>query len=510
MAKAQSSELSDLINVLSKPEKRFFKIYATRHDADKDKKFLQVFDYIEKHGDLDAEELLTEFPEIKRIQLSNIKAHLFDNILESLQLFHADKSTDAELLNMISSIHILYDKTLYKSCAKLILKAKSKAIKANKYVLLLEILELEKFLINQTTGEGNVERVKEVTEQTAHAAKAISNINKFTSLVLNLNAFYARLGYARSQKDIDEITKLFDTNMPDFDERKLTFYEKLYLYYAYTTFCFFTQNFKLAYSYAKKGYELFKEFPEMCYTEIELYIRTMNNMLVAQTKLSIIDEFVMVYKELEALKRHELFPFTHNILLIYSKYLYIHKINKHFMTATYLEGSMIVNKLESKLLKFADIFDKKTMLLFYYKIACLFFGAEKYKECTKWLYQIVNDKDVNIREDLQGFARMMLMICHYELNEKQLLEYQSKATYRYLLKKGNFNQYESIIIKYLKILHHEEDKKKVMLYLKDMQDKLFALTKNKFEKRAFLYFDMVAWLESKINHAPIGKVMRFN
>ncbi len=510
MAKTQSSELSDLINVLSKSEKRFFKIYAARHDADKDKKFIQVFDYLEKHGNLDADALLAEFPEIKRVQLSNIKAHLFDNILESLQLFHADKSTDAELLNLISSIHILYDKTLYKSCGKLILKAKTKAIKHNKYVLLLEILELEKFLINQTTGEGNVERVKEVSEQTAYAAKAIANINQFTSLTLNLNAFYAQKGYARSQKDIDEITKLFNSLIPNFDEKQLTFYERLYLYYAYTTYCFFTQNFKLAYSHAKKGYELFNEYPEMKFNESELYIRTLNNFLVAQSKLSRIDEFMIVYNELERLKRQNDFPFTYNVMLIYSKYLYIHKINKHFMTATYEAGSLIVNKLEMKLVKFADIFDKKTMLLFYYKIACLFFGAKKYKECSRWLYKIVNDKDVDIREDLQGFARMMLMICHYELGEIQLLEYQSKATYRYLLKKGNFNQYESILIKYIKILHHETDEKKVNLYLKDMQDKLYDLTKNKFEKRAFLYFDTVAWIESKLNNVPIGKVMRFN
>jgi hypothetical protein len=510
MAKSQSSELSDLIGVMSKSEKRFFKIYASRHDADKDKKFIQVFDFIEKHGDLDPEQLLQEFPDIKRIQLSNIKAHLFDNILESLQLFHADKSTDAELLNMISSIHILYDKTLYKSCAKLIAKAKAKATRSNKYVLLLEILELEKFLINQTTGEGNVERVKDVTEQTAYAAKAISNINKFTSLVMNLNAFYAQKGYARSQKDIDDITALFETNMPDYDETKLTFYEKLYLYYANATFYFFTQNFKVAYKFAGKGHGLFHEYPEMRWSEVELYIRILNNMLVAQTKLFLIDEFTLVYKELESVKRHELFPFTHNILLIYSKYLYIHKINKHFMTAAYGEGCDIVNKLESRLIQFANIFDRKTMLLFYYKIACLFFGAKRYKDCSKWLYKIVNDKDVNIREDLQCFARIMLMICHYELDEKQLLEYQSKATHRYLLKKGNFNQYESIVIKYMKILHYESEPRKVNLYLKEMQDQLLAVTKNRFEKRAFLYFDMVAWIESKLNNTAIGVVMRFN
>jgi hypothetical protein len=42
----------------------------------------------------------------------------------------------------------------------------------------------------------------------------------------------------------------------------------------------------------------------------------------------------------------------------------------------------------------------------------------------------------------------------------------------------------------------------------DLREHLIPLTTNPYEKRAFVYFDIISWLESKIQARPVKEVIR--
>ena len=42
----------------------------------------------------------------------------------------------------------------------------------------------------------------------------------------------------------------------------------------------------------------------------------------------------------------------------------------------------------------------------------------------------------------------------------------------------------------------------------DLREHLIPLTTNPYEKRAFVYFDIISWLESKIQSRPVKEVIR--
>ena len=58
MSNVKSDQLFKLIHSLSKGEKRFFKIYTTRINPTGDKKFLRLFDAIEKQEMYDEDAIL--------------------------------------------------------------------------------------------------------------------------------------------------------------------------------------------------------------------------------------------------------------------------------------------------------------------------------------------------------------------------------------------------------------------------------------------------------------------
>lgn len=68
--------------------------------------------------------------------------------------------------------------------------------------------------------------------------------------------------------------------------------------------------------------------------------------------------------------------------------------------------------------------------------------------------------------------------------------------------------FQTRIIKFLKKLNTVKTDKELRLAFKDLRDQLVPLANNPYEKRAFMYFDIISWLESKILGKPVHEVIQ--
>ena len=102
-----------------------------------------------------------------------------------------------------------------------------------------------------------------------------------------------------------------------------------------------------------------------------------------------------------------------------------------------------------------------------------------------------------MREDLMCFARILCLIAHYELGKDFYLETQLKNTYKFLIKMNDLHEVQKEIIRFLRNLNsiYPSDIKKEFI---KMKERFIELEQNTYEKRAFLYLDIISWLESKI------------
>ena len=179
MSKAKSDQLFNLIKTLSKGEKRFFKLYASRLGNSSDKKFIVLYNAIEKQKIYNEDQILLKEKDLNPKQFSNLKAHLYYQILKSVKLCNSSKLENLKITELIDYIRILYNKCLYKECVKMIDKAKALALENDRSVLLLEILDLEKLVIPKTLESGNENRVNLLITTTNQVAESIKNINIF-------------------------------------------------------------------------------------------------------------------------------------------------------------------------------------------------------------------------------------------------------------------------------------------------------------------------------------------
>jgi hypothetical protein len=179
----------------------------------------------------------------------------------------------------------------------------------------------------------------------------------------------------------------------------------------------------------------------------------------------------------------------------------------HFIEGSFHEGLPMVDKVLKNLKKYQDRIDEHHVMVFYYKIASLYFGAGENKKCIYFLEKIIDNKSLEMREDLLCFARVLNLVAHYEAGLDYNLEALIKSTYKFLIKMEDLYEVQKEMIKFLRglgdIFPHEVKGEFIKLHkkLKQFED-------DPYQSRAFLYLDIISWLESKIQNRPIDLVIK--
>ena len=119
-------------------------------------------------------------------------------------------------------------------------------------------------------------------------------------------------------------------------------------------------------------------------------------------------------KKLEDSLRDPQIPHNDNISALSFLYVYSNKLNLKFMKGEFGNSEELVTKITQKIPKFKGRIDEHHIMVFYYKIACLYFGDGDNKKCIEFLKKIINNKSLEMREDLMCFSRILNLVAHYE------------------------------------------------------------------------------------------------
>ncbi len=112
-----------------------------------------------------------------------------------------------------------------------------------------------------------------------------------------------------------------------------------------------------------------------------------------------------------------------------------------------------------------------------------------------------------MREDLLCYARILNLISHYELGKDEKIESLIKITFKFLLKMNDMHRVQAEIIVFLRKLNNIYPSE-INTAFKELYQKLKQLENHPFEKRSFLYLDILSWLESKIARKKIQDIIR--
>jgi hypothetical protein len=506
MPNRSSDLLFQLIHSLQKGEKRNFKLYMKRNSSNEDLKVIQLFDVLDKMREYDENVVLNKIESIKKEQLANRKAHLYKQILASLRLLETNENIDIQLHEQLDYARILYNKGLYIQSLKILDRSKESARSNNQYSFLIQILFLEKKIESLHITHSLHNRAKDLRVESNVVADNITLINQLSNLALELYGWYINNGHARNEQDSQELSAFFQQYLPSEPSKITGFYQRLYLYQSFCWYAFIQLDFLMYYRYTQKWVDLFQEEPFMKEIETAHYIKGLHNLISAHFDLKNYEGFDRTLKVFEAFSQSDLVKRSQNNTIQVFVYLYIAKINRHFMQGSFKEGLVLVPVITEKLTEYSLYLDSHRVLVFYYKIASLYFGSGDYDNTIKYLNKIINWK-VNLRNDLQCYARLLHLIAHYELGNYNLLEYLIKSVYRFMAKMENLGFVEEEIFKFLQ-RSFQISPTELRPEFKNLLQRLKEFEHNPLATRAFAYLDIISWLESKIHHLHVQDILK--
>lgn len=506
MSKASKDSLFSLVTSLTKAEKRSFRVYVNRLQSGEEGlgepwKFLQLFDVLDKMPEYNEPLILKKLSGvIEKKQLPNLKRHLYKQILISLRLIYIQKNIDIQIREQIDFARILYGKGMYMEALKLLERIKQTAVEHHQDILHMEVIEFQKLIeARHITRSRRVEgKLEGLLDESARRSEVIQLNNALFTFNIQIHGWYIQHGHARSPEKIEEINDFFGKNLPGIGKsEQLTFFEKANLYQAKMWYAYILLDIKGSKKYALRWVSLFAEYPPMREKDPDLYMRGLYYLLVSLLFLRDIKEFEHYLTEFEFFLNAFEGSLNPNSGTIAFVYINLSRLNFYMLKKDFEAGVRQISTIEKELEQHEQYSDIHRTLLFYYKFAYFHFGCGHIDKALDYLNEIILLQRGYLREDLHHNARLLHLICHYELGNIDLLHYLIPSVQRAFNKGKEVTKVQIETLKFLKRLADlpaAETKSEFQRFSK----RIVAISTNPLEQKALLYLDVPAWAESRL------------
>lgn len=504
---SQTDQLFRLIKSLSKSEKRNFTIYAKRIQSSESLYFIQLFEFLDKQKTVTDKAILAGLTGIEKSQLSNLKRHLYKQIMTSLRMIHIQRNSSIQVREYYDYSKILYGKGLYLQSLKIVKKAQDLAKKNGYDIMLLTLIEFRKLIESRHITRTGAFANNELADLADTKSDQVAIMVKLSNLRLMIHGEYIKYGHIRDLKSSKRIKKYFNDNLPKFKEDELGFMSKSYLYQSYVWLYYILLDFENCYDAAIKWVNACKEFPSGIDRDPDLFMRGYHYILTSAYNNGDIDNFNDYLDEIETFRKQYYNKFNMNSKIISFMYVHHGRLNKYFLTGKFEEGVKVVPRTVKRINRYRTKLDDHRILVFYFKIAWMYFGNQQADMTIQYLNKITNQHIENLRSDIQGYSRLLFLMAHYDLESYDILEYVYKRVKRFYANYQEKNNVQESVLKFfrsiinLPISEHME-------HFKILDAELSKLKDDPFEKRPFLYLNFPAWVQSKIKHKSMTEIIK--
>ena len=510
MSNKVSSHLFKLIKSLSKPEKRYFKLYTSRHIIGEKNNYQILFNAIDKQTEYDEDAIKKKFAKEAFINKFSItKNRLYDQILKSLDAYHSNSSIDAQLKRNIHAAEILYKKTLYNQSAKLLRSAKKVATKYERHTTLLEIQMWEKRLIEKDNyTEVKEIQLEKIIEEDRITLQKIANFKEFWNIKSRLFYILNKKGKVRSVEELNNFKSIIDNVLLE-REDSAQYHETKYLYnHIYSAYYFGIGDYVNSYEHLIKNIDLIESEIDAFKEEPNIYFSVLTNTIYVASQLKRYDDVFKFLDRLHSLPERMKIDGNEDLDIKLFSSAYSIELTIHSITGNFEKGIELVPIIEEGFKLYGNKINNVRTAFICFNIAVLYLGAEQQSKALKWINRILNDVDIAKSEDLHCFAQILNLIIHLELGNQRLIPYALKSTQRYLNTRNRVYKFEGVILKFIsKALRIKDEEKAVEVYT-GLKEELLILKQDNFEKTALEYFDFVAWAEHKITGKSFKEIVQ--
>jgi len=489
--------LHQLIHSLSKSEKRYFKINASRHVLGESNKYVMLFDAIERQKEYDEDAIIKKFKGEKFLKrLIVAKSYLYDSIIKSMTQYHATQTVANQIIEQLISVSFLYEKGLHQQAAKLLTKIKKFTQNNSQLHLLPIIINWERKIIEaQHFSEIDQNYLAQFIRHTKNTFSQLNHINEYWDLQAHLYLEHNAKGIVHNRKDLDNLDRIFESPLMKNEDIADSFEAKVLHYKIFATYFFVIRDFHSSYRYTQMMIKYIEHHPDMIKAEPRIYINALMNHLNLADVLADYDIHYNTLSKLKSLQEET--TSDTQLMQLYEGYCY-HSVKQKLSLKDYSNIKPLIKEVEDGLILYKGKLNAVSYQMLCFHVFKLLYEAGKKIEANSWLQRTLDTHFESGRKDIFTFGSIISVILAYEITPEKLPA-AIRSSYRFLRKNNNSNLFESKIIRFYKeIIHLPLNTPATPIFVKLLDD-IQDIIKDPFERKVLSYFNFEQWLQNQID-----------
>ena len=487
-------DLFELIQSLTKTEKRYFKIYASRHIIGEEKKSILLFDYLAKQANYQHKatlEYCSNFIKMKQFSISKNRLHTF--ILSALDSYYANSSGEAQIFKLLHSFEILFHKSLYSQCAKTLHKAEKLADKHSLFTLLPEIQKQQKRLFETSKNTAaSPAAIEHLLARDLQISKENEHFSTLWSIKSKLFYQIATKGNARTD-DEKGLFSMFIQNMPKRED--LIGFETIYLYHhILSAYYFAIGQAQTSYEHVCLLLDWMQQHSKIDDKNTNRYIALLSNAIHLAEKLNNKKAANNFLQTLKSLGTKDQVIHSEDLRLKHFATSASSELNHYIQRGELNKAELLIPAIKENLSYFDSkiALPKKAYILF--KIAVVHLMKGNSSIALKEINAVLNLPGIEQVEGIFSNAQLLAILIHLELKHHDFIAYSLKNTQRYLKSRKRLFAFETVFLKNISYLLKASD----AIDAEERWEKLFhELSKLNYESDELELFDFLKWAEAK-------------
>jgi len=462
-------KLFALVKSMTPAEKAYLGKYSRLNSVREKPDYLLLFEFLEELEEYDEAAIRERFAAEKFIsQLARKKTQLKAKIMESLSVYHAQRTTESTLRLQMNLLPVLYqkatkDKTLIREYESLVKTIRQKAEADECLSVLVDLFTWERRAqILQDTNKHD-DKVIGVLEARESAQAIRDEELKMESAAIRTQLIILKDPKIKKAENRQKFEQTVVGLLKDVQPEKLSTKAKRDFYYTQSAYYGYLGQWDAAHTAAKC---LIETYPE---TQTQISKDDKRNLcryLVVADYADNYERYLAVIETLKAVSFEEdmgIFNTIHFKMLIY----YLNK-------RQFEDAIQISDRVEDKWEVLCTVVEKRRQLAYCYNMAVGYWFGGKIKSALYCLSKIFNSENV-----VQGlrfvYAARIIQLPIYHDFEDENLDNRIESTRKVLTKKGELNQYRQIILAGFRKLIRCANKREESVCLTKLHNDLSAI-----------------------------------
>lgn len=508
MPKKKSSELYDLVHLLSKNEAGYFKKFSARHSSEENLDYVLLFNLISRQKKHDDTALQQQY---KFRNFSRLKNYLYQSLLQSLYSYHSGSNSNTLLRKYINDIELLYGKALYRQCKKLLKKAKALALLHEKFNAVTELINWEiRILQANTELEALQKNSERFLKENLEAFEKMQNTTQYIILYSRIFSLIRTRGPARSHAGQLPYDNIMKDKLLRRENQALSGYALMLYYHIHTVNAFACHQPEKENYFSRSLVTHIEKNPALFEEEKERYLISLNNLISSSIRMGNFEEAARYILRLKALPvSGPRQPDSNNLAHRVFARSFILELFLHNRKGEADKALAVISRHEQQLKKTHNRINLANLTELYYRIAYSYFIAGEYKRSLAWVNKLLNDKTMSPINEFYSYSLLLNIIIHIELKNFEYAFHLVKNTFGSFKKQGKLNSFENALIKCLHNVssagHAGRPLRKIFA---EHTERIKKTAQDPYEMFILYQFDMLSWLQSKLNNKTFADTIR--